>query len=376
MQFALLFSAITVASLGIGLVIPIIPVLVKDAGAGQNLFVGLSATIMALSFSLSSIPLGKWIDKTNSKNSILLGLVIYGLSMAFFPLFNDVLPFFIIRTIEGIGWAGIWIGTETTINQMSSEKNRGQNMGIYGFCISLGMACGPVMGTYLLEYGIFYPFLICSFLSLFCFVFILLFLQKNVPRLESSKKTSISLWMIRDALFAALIYGIFEASMMSMFPTYFLSSSFDKTSISIVITSFFIGGIFFQIPAGKISDKIGKTRCLVTNSTLLCIILIIFANIQSIHICILLAFLTGAFGGAFYPVGLSILPDKLKKEQLGVGNASFTFVYGIGSIIGPTAIAILMDIFGNKSIFYAIMSLCIFFVVFTFMTRNKNEKER
>lgn len=359
MSLITIFAAITIASLGIGIVLPIIPMLIKDASGSQNIFIGLSATIMSLSFSLSSFPLGRWIDKTSPKNSMILGLIVYGFAVFLFPWFHGVTAFLIIRAIEGIGWGGIWMGTETLINQLSSPSNRGRNMGIYGFCISVGMAGGPMIGTFLLDYGIIWPFLICTILSFCCLIFVIAYVPRNTISEHSQNNVKISIWNLRHALVAAFIYGVFEATMMSMFPAYFLSINVSKSSLSMIITSFFVGGILFQIPAGKISDKIGKPKSLVLFAVLLIVVLVLFAHFDSLSMSLILGFLAGALGGAFYPVGLSILPDKLKPEQLGAGNANFTFIYGMGSILGPIVIAFLMDWIDNKAVFYSFIPLCI-----------------
>ena len=367
--FALYF-AIGVASLGIGVVLPIIPMIIKGESGSENLYMGLSATIMALSFSLSSFPIGKWIDKTCPKNAILFGLAIYCAAMSLFPYFHNITAFLAIRALEGVGWGAIWMGAETQINLMSDTNERGRNMGIYGLCVSLGMAGGPLIGTFLLDYGIAKPFFACIFLTLCSAVLAACFVPHTVQVEKEAFQTKVPYWSLRYALLAAFLYGIFEASMMSMFPAYFLSIPLEKSSLSVVISSFFVGGILFQIPAGKMADKFGKERTLIGLALFLALTMIIFCHATSVSELIVLGFLAGACGGAFYPVGLSILPDKLSKKILGAGNANFTFIYGLGSILGPVTIAFLMDNLGNRAIFYSFLPLCFAFVCMPLFRRK------
>lgn len=358
-----IFFAIGIASLGIGIVIPIIPSLIKNVSEGHNLYMGLSATIMALTFSLASFPIGIWIDKTCSKNAIIFGLIVYGLSMLMFPLFNSLSSFLIIRGIEGIGWGGIWMGTETLINQLSPPKERGRNMGIYGFSIALGMGGGPMIGAWFTKFGIVYPFAICFGLTFLSLLFTIRYIKRSPIIKKPEIKSALSLFDLRVALGAAVLYGIFEASMISMFPIYLLSMSFDRYTLSMVIVSFFVGGILFQIPSGKVADKIGKERVLLIISLLLVAVLFTFSFVTSKVPALILGFFAGGLGGAFYPIGLSIIPDKVKPDQLGIGNANFTFMYGIGSIIGPISIAVLMDLLDVKALFYSFLPLIFIFVV-------------
>ena len=158
-----IYISIAVVSLGIGIVMPLIPLIIRESGA-STFMVGLAATLMGLSFAISSFPIGKRIDNAGSKKIIISGLVIYGLSLLALPHFNNIIAFCVIRMIEGIGWAAVWMGAETLINQISVPENRARNMGYYGLAVAIGMAGGPIMGMYLSHTSIFLPFYFCFYL--------------------------------------------------------------------------------------------------------------------------------------------------------------------------------------------------------------------
>jgi MFS family permease len=72
----------------------------------------------------------------------------------------------------------------------------------------------------------------------------------------------------------------------------------------------------------------------------------------------------GLAAGAIYPVGLSIIGDRLGKAQLGAGNSLYTTAYSLGSIAGPISVGMVMDSYGARVMFAPLLSVAVAFVMF------------
>ena len=344
-ELYILYISIAVASLGIGIVIPLIPILIKGSGA-STFEVGLAATLMALSFALSSFPIGKIIDKIGAKKILISGLVIYSLSIVAFPYFNNITMFSVIRIIEGIGWAAVWMGAETLVNQISAPENRARNMGYYGLSVAIGMAAGPIIGVYFFQTSIFLPFYLGFILSLFTAILASIFLEPIVLKTEEVEEVNFIelVKTLQIPIGAAFVYGYFESSMIALLPIYLIANNISNINLGTIISAFVIGGILFQLPAGMIADRVGKEKSLIIYIIILSVGSFFAPFNNNLYYLIIIAVIIGAFGSALYPVGLSILPDKINPTKLGSANATFTSIYGLGSILGPLLSATLMEI--------------------------------
>jgi MFS family permease len=69
---------------------------------------------------------------------------IYGLSRGFWPLLVG-------RLLWGLAWAGIWIGGNTMVAEISHRDERGRWVGLYQGFFFLGAAGGPIVGGLLTD---------------------------------------------------------------------------------------------------------------------------------------------------------------------------------------------------------------------------------
>ena len=112
----------------------------------------------------------------STKKQIALGLLISGLSLIAFPFFKNE---FLIYGLIIVFAAG---GTMVTPNLLSaisllSKTNTGRNISIQSSTNSIGQILGPVLGTWLVTGGFYYPFIIAGIIVLIAIGF--LFFLKN-----------------------------------------------------------------------------------------------------------------------------------------------------------------------------------------------------
>ena len=113
----------------------------------------------------------------STKKQIALGLLISGLSLIAFPFFKNE---FLIYGLIIVFAAG---GTMVTPNLLSaisllSKTNTGRNISIQSSTNSIGQILGPVLGTWLVTGGFYYPFIIAGIIVLIAIGF--LFFLKNL----------------------------------------------------------------------------------------------------------------------------------------------------------------------------------------------------
>jgi MFS family permease len=369
-----IFITVFFLAFGMSFVSPVLPLLLKKIGA-SSASIGQIQTSYFLSFTLTTLLLGRLIDKIGSKILIISGLFIFGLGFLVMPLLNGPSLFYLIRTIQGIGTALLFAPTEAAINIISPPEKRATNMGIYGVVFAVGFAIGPIIGTSLYAIDFQMPFFFGSSCCLAA-IMVLLFGYDNVPvpvkKSEFGFSQMIGLLII--PLAAAACYAIVEVSIGTFLSLYLSDLGIWSKKIGIVFTVFAVGGIVSPYPAGKLADTLGKVNVLKGCAFLLLITTLSFNFFDSYFSICVLCFMVGLVAGALYPIALAHIADIVPPDKMGRANASFSFFYGLGCIAGPLTTGWVIELFSIKSLFYpmTVSTLGLVIIMF-FATSDKNK---
>ena len=166
---ALLFILLTalIDVMGIGLIIPVLPGLVKElAGseAGGARAIGwLTALYAAMQFVFAPL-LGTLSDRYGRRPVLLVSLA--GMAADYLLLFfaPSLLWLFVGRILAGITGANYTVAS-AYIADVSPPEERAKNFGRLGATFGVGFILGPALGGLLGEYGLRIPFLVAAGLT-------------------------------------------------------------------------------------------------------------------------------------------------------------------------------------------------------------------
>ncbi len=191
-QMKFIFITIFIDMLGIGLIIPILPDLIRHFmldPTQANQFFGYFISMYAFIQFFASPVLGALSDRFGRRMILLISLFGAGIDyivMAFAP---SLLILFLGRVISGLTGASITVAS-AYMADISNEKNRSANFGMIGAAFGLGFIIGPALGGVIGTYGWKYPFLAAAFLNLCNFLFGFFILPESLP-VESRRKVSL-----------------------------------------------------------------------------------------------------------------------------------------------------------------------------------------
>jgi MFS family permease len=363
MRFWILVSIVGISGFSQGMLLPLIAVIFENSGVSSNLN-GLNATALYIGILLVSPFMEEPLRRFGYKPIIILGGLLVAISLGLFPLWKSFWFWFVLRLMIGIGDHALHFGTQTWITTASSEKNRGRNVSLYGLFFGIGFAAGPLM-TPLINIHEALPFILSSAL---CFIgWLLLFLLKNdypeqtveVNSLKETMKRFGTAWKYGWVAFLPpLGYGFLESSLNGSFPIYGLRIGIDLTNISVLLFSFAIGGILFQLPLGMISDKLGGKTTLMS-VLFIGVVSFTFASFveDSIQLLIACLFIAGMAVGSTFSLGISYMSDLMPKNLLPTGNLLCGIAFSVGSLLGPYLGGMFIGYTENISYFLIISSM-------------------
>ncbi|MFD2432881.1 MFS transporter [Mesonia maritima] len=100
-----------------------------------------------------------------AKQQIGAGLLISGISMIAFPFFNNEFYVYVLIITFATGGALVTPNLLSAVSLLSKE-NAGSNISIQTSANSVGQILGPVIGTWLIAGGFYYPFIIAGIIIL------------------------------------------------------------------------------------------------------------------------------------------------------------------------------------------------------------------
>jgi MFS family permease len=378
MRFWILVSIVAISGLSQGLLLPLISIILEKNGVSSSLN-GIHATALYIGVLLISPFMEKPLRKYGYKPIIMFGGFIVLLSLASFPLWHSFMFWFFLRLLIGIGDHMLHFATQTWITDFSPPHRRGRNLSLYGLFFGIGFAVGPLL-TPLVEVHQSLPFIVSSFLSLLGWL--TLFLLKNEYPDTADEHESFFATFKRFAqawkyawvaLLLPFAYGFLEAAVNGSFPIFALRENIPVQHVSVILPSFAIGGIVFQLPLGVLSDRFPRKFVLILALLIGCISFITASMLSQSFIGLLICFfIAGMFVGSLFSLGMSYMADLLPKQLLPAGNLLCGILYSIGSIAGPFISGFVIQYWQGGS-FFIVMSFMLLTIATALFIRTKPE---
>ncbi|MDQ1639293.1 MAG: hypothetical protein QOF62_2632 [Pyrinomonadaceae bacterium] len=159
--FTLMATAF-VDMLGLLMIIPLLPFYVKTLGGagvdvlGMHIGIGLIIGIIVAAFTLAqllSAPLwGHFSDRVGRRPTLLIALGAAGIAYLIFGFAHSLLLLFLSRVVQGAGGGTVGV-IQAYVADSTDPKDRARALGWLSATTNLGVALGPVLGSFALALG-------------------------------------------------------------------------------------------------------------------------------------------------------------------------------------------------------------------------------
>ncbi|MFS0690301.1 MFS transporter [Sporosarcina sp. 179-K 8C2 HS] len=378
-RFWILVIIVSISGFSQGMLLPLISAIFERDGISSALN-GLNATGLYIGTLLVSPFMEAPLRKYGYKPVIVLGGIIVFSSLLMFPLWKNVVFWFILRLLIGIGDHALHFSTQTWITSTSKQQTLGRNIAIYGLSFSLGFAVGPLFAPLVnIHEGL--PFIVSGLLCMSAWLLVFK-LKNDYPEVmkgnvvagsfvKRSKSTIVIAWI---AFLGPFGYGFLESSLNAMYPVYALRNGIDLTSVSMILAIFSTGGIISQLPLGMLSDKFGRQMIVpITYGGGAIAFWAASLMGNSVPFIMLTVFIAGVFVGSTFSLGISYMSDLTPKNLLPTGNLLCGIFFSIGSLTGPFVGGIFLEFVENVSYFLIIAILfVVLFIISLYGTKRKS----
>ncbi len=371
--FTVLFIASAAASLGIFIVIPILPIFAQDLGA-SGFAVGLVISSFAISKSLINPFIGRLSDKLGKKLPIASGLALFTIVALMFSFAGNALELIGIRLLMGAANAMVVPIIGAYIGELTKEGNEATYMAVFNISTMIGIGLGPIAGGIISgKLGTTATFYAMAASTFIAFLLIVFFLPENSysRKFSEAKENPFKKFWAIPQLKGLIVYNIINSlgmgGIIGFLPILTKKNNLSTVQIGILLSSILIVTGILQIPFGRYADRKGNKGAFV-----------IFGAIIYIIALIALPYAPGFWGflmiGIFSAIGTAIagpavnalVIENCREIGLGFSVAVMDTATTVGFIVGPLLSGLVMDILGIESVFLVcalayIFGLWIFF---------------
>lgn len=271
-----------------------------------------------------------------------------------------------MRIVTGICFAGIFVVTESWLNDRASNETRGKVLSVYMVLTTLGMGSGQFLLN-LASPSEIDLFILTSVIISFSLIPMLL-TAKPAPTFGSSQTMSlIDLYKASPlAVIGNGLTGMAHGTIFGLGAIYASTVLGDIKSISIFMACFLIGGLMTQWPIGYISDRVSRRLVMSVISMAaitVCIAAILLPKDSPIFFASIL--LLGGAAMPMYSICIAYANDRLEPRQIVAASGSLVMVSGIGLSTGPIIIAFFMDFYSMTFFFWGIAGIFGLILLFT-----------
>ncbi len=148
--FTLLLFLVVIINMGVGLIIPLMPIFMKEYNFTTSQMSSAFFLLLVGRF-ISSYSAGYFIQRIGNYQILWFALGMYTLTMLTFPMITSPNIFIFYRFLEGLyeGFASVSLNNLAII--LSSQEDRGKKMGYFNSAIGLGFILGPLVGGITFE---------------------------------------------------------------------------------------------------------------------------------------------------------------------------------------------------------------------------------
>lgn len=161
-----IFTAIVLDAVGIGLIFPILPSLLKEVTHAENVapFVGIMMSLYAAMQFVFAPLLGSLSDRLGRRPVLLISLAGAAVNYLFLAFAPNLWLLLLGRAVAGLTSANTSVAA-AYITDISPADKRARRFGLLNAMFGIGFIVGPVLGGSLGDYGLRLPFMAAAVLN-------------------------------------------------------------------------------------------------------------------------------------------------------------------------------------------------------------------
>ncbi|MEC0259998.1 MFS transporter [Paenibacillus lautus] len=352
---------------GFYLLLPTLPLYIKHLG-GSETQVGLAAGAFTLTAVVFRPMVGGLVDRYGRRAFYVWGLIFFVLSMYLYDWVGSILLLLALRILHGASWAFSTTSIGTVITDLIPTSRRGEGMGWYGMAMTVAMAIGPMLGTFIVSgYSFRTLFLVATGLSLIAFILAYMTrapyqAKPSAGRIQLVEKSVLPVTVA--IFFLAVAYG----GITTFLPLFAESIRVNPGTFFLVYA---VALTLIRPFAGKLSDRFGEAAVIIPSLVVTAAALIVLSLSSGLPGLITAAILYGIGFGSAQPALQAATLRIAPENRRGAANASFMTAFDLGIGLGAIVLGLVSERIGYAYLFtVTAVSVVVSLIIFAVFVRR------
>ncbi|MFL0355970.1 MFS transporter [Erythrobacter sp. GH1-10] len=359
-----LLAAIFLLMAGSGFLSTLIAVRLEQSGASA-LTIGIVGTAYFGGLMAGSLRVPAMIAQIGHIRAFAACVTVFSASSLAYALALDPITWSLLRFIDGVAIAGVFVCLESWLNRQAAAQSRSMVLAAYMVFLYGGQA----LGQFLLNLGQDrpdLPFMLSAILLS------LALLPVVLTRLEQPAVEAIAPFSLKRLYSASplgivgvVLNGAILGAFYALGAVYVQRIGMELSQVALFTSCVIGGGVALQTPLGLLSDRFDRRRVIVGCFMAVTAICAVMAFLPLPQIALFaLGAVFGGFAFALYPLCVAHSNDHLGENERLSASSGLVLAYSAGAVAGPMLGSVGMTAFGAPGLFMLIGGLALIGTVF------------
>jgi len=347
------------ANLGYGIMIPALSVHAHSLGANHS-EIGAIVSAFAAAQLLTQVPMGRLSDRVGRVYLVVIGFIVVAVAATLYNFATNPGHFIILQALAGVGSGCLWPPLMAILTDNSASSERGKTMGAFNTVFFLGVGTGPLLGGFIdARFGHIAVFDVWAGVALLGALLCFMALKETAK--ERKTATAHSPAALADssfikpglrATFAAGCVvrsrgGVCASFNNALLPLYAVAL-FNATPAMIGSLMFIhgMGLAFFNIPGGKMSDRLGRRLPALMGSLVATAGVLWYSTAGGYWPLLAAVGLAGAGSAFSTPAVAALTADVCNPARRGEAFGYFLTSFNLGMVLGALVFGFVSDLVG------------------------------
>ncbi|HSA82689.1 MAG TPA: MFS transporter [Geminicoccaceae bacterium] len=375
---ALLLGA-AILLLGNGLIGILLPVRATFESF-STVAIGLIASGYSAGFVLGCLSVPHIVRRVGHIRTFAVMAAIAASAILLMALLVEPVAWILLRAVSGLAFAGLYMVIESWLNERASNTNRGQLFATY-MVIQLGAITAGQMLLPVGDAAGFGLFAVATIAITLALVPVSLTSSSAPQPLETVRLRLARLYRMSPVgVLGCFFVGLANGAFGGLGVVFAQGVGLGTTGVALFMSAALVGGTLFQVPFGRLSDRIDRRRVLM----LACLLAVIAGAVLALagktqgdaipawlaRIAALPSVLIGAvvvFGGcifSMYSLCVAHTNDFVAREDFVEASSGLLLTWAVGATLGPIAAGPMMEWVGLGGLFLYAAVVHLLFIAF------------
>jgi MFS family permease len=269
------------------------------------------------------------------------------------PLLGGSVAWVVLRAMVGFGCAGVFVTTESWLNAKALPAERGRVFSVYMVATFVALALGQLLiarADIRAESAFNVTVALCA-------MALIMVTTARVEPPRVSGEAGLPYGALPRAapvaVMGSALSGLVCGAFYALVPAWMQDQHTERATIALFMLAAVLGGLLFQIPVGRLSDRFDRRIVLALLGTgFAATAAVMVLSPHPLPVLVPEAVLLGGFMSTLYPVCVAHAHDRMPADRVVAVSGQLILVSGFGSVLGPLIGANLMAHFAIDGVFY------------------------